>query len=252
MTRICIFANRKGGCGKSTTAINVAHGLVIQGYKVLVVDSDPQAHTTIGLGFKPGMVKVSLADVLADRLAIEEVLLTSHIDGLSLLPASRDLGGFELENTGREGSETLLADHLNNHLGNYDFVIIDPPPTLGLLMISGLIAAREVYIPMPFHFLAMEGLAEMMQVIYSLNTSYNPDLRLAGIIPTFHNKHTRLAREISAEISQTFGQEKLLAAIRNNIKLAEAPAHGQTIFEYARKSIGAFDYTKLAGDIEIL
>ncbi len=252
MVRICIFANRKGGCGKSTTAINVAHGLVLKGHRVLLVDIDPQSHTTIGLGFKPGMVRNSLADVLADRAAIDEVILTGHIAGLSLLPASRELGGFELENTGHEGSEMMLAEHLNEQLVNYDFVIIDPPPTLGLLMISGLIAAREVYIPMPLHFLAMEGLAEMMQVIYKLNATYNPELRLAGIIPTLYNKNTRLAKEIGEEIVKTFGPDKLLPPIRTNITLAEAPAHGQTIFEYDKKSIGAFDYAKLTREIELL
>ena len=251
MTRICIFANRKGGCGKSTTAINVAHGLVLRGHQVLLVDMDPQAHVTLGLGFRPGQIRSGVADVLFDRLSLDEVILPTHIKGLAILPSSRDLGGFELENTGREGSETMLTEQLGGHLINYDFVIIDPPPTLGLLMISSLIVARDVYIPMPLHFLAMEGLAEMMQVIYKLNAGYNPQLRLAGILPTFYNKNTRLAKEIGDQIIETFGSDKLLHPIRNNITLAEAPAHGQTIFEYDKKSLGAFDYNQLTRDIEI-
>lgn len=249
MNRIIIFANRKGGCGKSTTAVNIAHGLVKLKQKVLLIDIDPQAHTTITLGLSPWSVSKSIFDVLQNNAATENTITATHIDGLYLLPSSRDLGRFELDCRGEEKCEMIFAERIRSLDGKFDFIIIDPPPTLGLLMIAALIASREVYIPMPLHFLAMEGLAEMMQIIYKINAAFNPALRLAGIIPTFHNKHTRIAREIAKEIIANFGNDKVFPAVRNNVSLAEAPAYGKTIFEYAPRSIGAEDYSLLSNYI---
>ncbi len=250
--RSIVFANRKGGCGKTTTAVNVAHALVNRGRRVLLVDMDPQAHTTLSLGISPDSLPAGVYDLLSGNISHDRVVLQTHIPCLFLIPSSRNLTRMEIEPASHQITETALAEHLTQHTRSIDYVIIDLPPAVGMLSISALIAAREAYIPMPMHFLAMEGLAEMMRLIYMINARWNPKLRLQGIIPTFFNKNTRIAREICREIIQTFGKDKLMPGIRMNVSLAEAPGSGNTIFEYAPKSIGAMDYDLLADRIEML
>lgn len=248
MARTIVFANRKGGSGKTTTAINCAHGLSKSG-KVLFIDMDAQAHASSILA--PAIAKnhCNINDVLAQDIIIDQAIYTSRLPNISIIPSSRELGSYELAAGVNKESAVVLADALSTKLNEYEYIIIDPPPTLGVLMVTSLVAAKEVYIPMPLHFLAMEGLAEMMRVIYRLNAETNPDLRLAGIIPTFYNKRVKTSKKIRQEIEMNFGLSKLLPPIRNNIKLAESPAYGQTIFEYAATSIGAADYGELANHI---
>ncbi len=243
MSRVIVFANRKGGCGKTTTAVNVAHGLVPHG-RVLFIDMDAQAHASMILRNSVN-TRPNIISVLEKTIQLDKAIEPSRIAGLDLVSSSRNLGAYELSAGTREESELILAEQLSPILGRYDYIVIDPPPTLGILMVTSLIAAREVMIPMPMHFLAMEGLAEMIQVIYRLNATHNPDLRLKGIIPTFYNKKTRIAKNIIGEIKKNFGKFILLPGIRNNITLAEAPAYNQTIFEYSPRSHGAADYREL-------
>jgi len=250
--RSIVFANRKGGCGKTTTAVNVAHALVNRGRQVMLVDMDPQAHTTLSLGISPDSLPASVYDLLSGDMPHDRVVLQTHVPGLSLVPSSRSLTRMEIEPASHRITETALAEHLTQHARSFDYIIIDLPPAVGMLSISALVAAREVYIPMPMHFLAMEGLAEMMRLIYMINARWNPRLRLQGIIPTFYNKNTRIARDICQEIIRNFGRDKLMPGIRMNVSLAEAPGSGSTIFEYAPKSIGAIDYALLADRIEML
>ncbi len=242
--RIMAFANRKGGSGKTTTAINCAHGLSLNG-KVLFIDMDAQAHGSAILMSDFRKCTCGITEVLRGSASIEEAIYNSRLTNLAVIPSSRDLGSYELVSGVDKKSVMLLADLLSPQLKYYDFVIIDPPPTLGVLMVTSLVAAQEVYIPMPFHFLAMEGLAEMIRVIYRLNAETNPDLRLSGIIPTFFNKQVKTSKIIRQEIETNLGKQMILPAIRNNIKLAESPAYGQTIFEYSPRSIGAKDYQQL-------
>lgn len=242
--RIMAFANRKGGSGKTTTAINCAHGLSLKG-KVLFIDMDAQAHGSAILLSDSRKYTPGITEVLKKSVSIEEAICKSHLPNLAIIPASRDLGSYELAAGVNKKSVMLLADLLSPQFRHYDYMIIDPPPTLGVLMVTSLVAAQEVYIPMPFHFLAMEGLAEMMRVIYRLNAGINPELRLAGIIPTFFNKQVKTSKIIHQEIETNFGKQMILPAIRNNINLAESPAYGQTIFEYSPRSIGAKDYQQL-------
>ncbi|WLE98453.1 MAG: ParA family protein [Candidatus Electrothrix communis] len=242
--RVIAFANRKGGSGKTTSATNCAHGLSKKG-TVLFIDMDAQAHASTILTAGNVQCTVTVTDVLRKESSIEKAIYKSRLPGLSILPSSRDLGSYELESGVDPKSAVALADLLSPLLTQYDYIILDPPPTLGGLMITSLAAANEVYIPMQFHFLAMEGLAEMMRVIYRLNAEINPALHLAGIIPTFFNRQFKTSRKIYREIATNFGDNMILPAIRNNIKLAEAPAYGQTIFEHSPGSIGAIDYKKL-------
>ena len=250
--RSIVFANRKGGCGKTTTAVSVAHALVKRGSQVLLVDMDPQAHTTLSLGISPDSLAASVWDLLHGDLPHERVVLETHIPDLFLIPSSRNLTRIDIEPASHRITETALAEHLTHHARSMDYIIIDLPPAVGMLSISAMVAAREVFIPLPMHFLAMEGLAEMMRLIYTVNSRWNPRLRLQGIIPTFFNRNTRIAGEICREIIKNFGQDKLMPGIRMNVSLAEAPGSGTTIFEYAPKSIGAIDYGLLTDRIETL
>lgn len=245
MARMMVFANRKGGCGKTTTAVTVAHGMALKGQKVLLVDMDPQAHASISLRTSPEKPRSNVVHLLNREVAAREVLRQTHIPDLSLIPASRDLTAFEIKLTRETGSEMRLAETLQPVLTEFDAVIFDPPPTVGLLMVSSLVAAKDVFIPLQMHFLAMEGLAEMMRLIYLVNATWNPHLGLIAIIPTFFNRQTRIAREICTDIKQNFGENKITPGIRMNISIAEAPGHGKTVLEYAPGSTGAADYRKL-------
>jgi chromosome partitioning protein len=223
--------------------VNVAHALTAHG-RVLLIDIDAQAHASIILGAVPE-THITILEVLENSLPLQDAINPSRIAGLDIVYSSRNLGAYELSAGGNDEQSLILAEQVATIQSSYDYIVIDPPPTLGILMVTSLIAAREVYIPMPMHFLAMEGLAEMMQVIYRLNASLNPTLRLSGIVPTFYNQKTKIARKISAEIKVNFGAKMIMPGIRNNITLAESPAYKQTIFEYAPKSHGAVDYRNL-------
>ncbi|OQY57918.1 MAG: hypothetical protein B6245_14570 [Desulfobacteraceae bacterium 4572_88] len=251
MTRLIVFANRKGGCGKTTTAVNVAHALAKKKKKVLLVDTDPQAHATLSLGYVSHSPSPGISALLRGEASFREAVTQTHIDGISLIASSRDLLCFETEFSASEGQgrERLLSDRLTGKADEFDYLIFDPPPTAGLLTRMALAAAREVYIPMQMHFLNLEGLAEMVRLIFEVNAASNPHLRLEGVIPTFFNKSTRIAKEVTADIIRHFGEDKLLPGIRMCISLTEAPGHGKSILEYAPGSTGASDYMALADQI---
>ncbi|QTA77934.1 AAA ATPase-like domain-containing protein [Desulfonema limicola] len=250
MTRCIVFANRKGGCGKTTSAVNTAHCLAAKGRKVLLIDIDPQAHATISTGKNPGAQSRGIYDLLTGQAGLEETITRTDLKNLSIIPSSPDLTAFEIDFSTCKGSENILSEKILSRAMEFDYLILDPPPTIGLLTVSALVAAQEVYIPMPMHFLAMEGLAEMMRLIYKVNALWNPELRMKGIIPTFFNKNTRLAKEITEDICKNFGKDRLLPGIRMNISLAEAPGYGKTVIEYAPQSSGAKDYMALAEKID--
>lgn len=252
MTRFIVFANRKGGCGKTTTAVNVAHALAKKGNKVLVIDTDPQAHATISLGIVPGIRSADIFHLMMEKAPLKDVIIKTHIDGVSLIPSSRYLLSFETELSSQKEAATRLSEKLTKGIKRFNYLIFDPPPTAGLLTIATLTAAREVYIPMQMHFLNLEGLAEMVRMIYDVSAAWNPDLRLTGIIPTFFNKNTRIAKEITDDVIKHFGEESLFPGIRMNISLTEAPGHGQSIFEYAPESAGAADYMRLGNQIDAM
>ncbi|MBF0413727.1 MAG: ParA family protein [Desulfamplus sp.] len=269
MSRYIVFANRKGGCGKTTTAVNISYIFAAQNKKVLLIDLDPQAHATLSLNINPDPERPNIYHLLDKKASFKDVVqrvvpasqIISNlpndpkqdrikVDNLYIIPSSRNLSVVEISGPKFSGDELYLAEILHNNASEFDYVIIDPPPSVGILSVSALVAAKEAYIPMPMHFLAMEGLAEMTRLIYQINATWNPELKLYGIIPTFYNKNTRIAKEIASDIVKTFGAKSLAPPIRQNVALAEAPGHGTSIFEYAPDSIGAEDYESLANFIE--
>lgn len=250
--RHIVFANRKNGCGKTTTAVSVAHALAKKKHRVLLIDIDPQAHATIAMGLSPERINLHIGHLLDGKASLNQIISPTHVDNIYIAPSSPDLAGYEITIAKLHESEVLLYDKINSEVDHFDYVIFDPPPTGGLLAVTALVAAREVYIPIPMHSPDMEGLGEMMQLIYRVNATWNPTLKLSGIIPTFYNRNMQTSRKIGEDIVRNFGQDKLLSGVRMNNRLAEASDHGRTIFEYAPQSSGAMDYWILTQQIENL
>jgi len=248
MARILAISNRKGGSGKTTTTVNVAAALALKGANVLVIDADPQAHTTLSFGCRPN--GADLYSILAEGATPREVMYDTAIKGLRILPASRRLINFERKMSDRQEGRLKLKQGLSGLNGDHDYVIIDTPPTVSLLMVSALIASTEVYVPLQAHFLSLEGLAEMVGIVSKVNALYQNGPRIAGVIPTFFRGNTNLSRSVIHEIKTHLGEEIILHPVRMSVALAEAPSFGKSIFEYSLKSNGARDYLALAKQIE--
>lgn len=248
MASTIALANRKGGSGKTTSTVNLADGLARKGKKVLVVDADSQAQATISCGILPhklNMTLYSLAHMtLKEGPCKDTVMNTICQTGkrFDLIPAKPDLSALEIELAGVTGRESLLRDIILEVASDYDYILIDLPPSIGLITVNGLVAADWLVIPMEPTFLSMDGLAQMMGILYRINAELNPQLRLMGIMPIKTDLRTNLAKNVVDEIVHNFGGDKLLPSIRNDVKLAEAPSFGRTIFEYAPKCRGASDY----------
>jgi chromosome partitioning protein len=255
MARTIVFANRKGGSGKTTSTINTADALARMGLRVLVVDADSQAQSTISCGILPARLEMNIYQLLclaASGTGYLKPLQDTIIRGkksFDLLPSGADLSALEVEAASVSNRQSLLRDLLLELDHDYDFVLIDLPPSLGLITVNGLAAADQLVIPIEPSFLSMDGLAQMTGILYKVNAELNPGLRLLGILPVKCDLRTNLARSVVAEIKQNFGVRRVLPAVRNDIKLAEAPSFGKTIFEYAPNCRGAMDYKLVAAKI---
>lgn len=252
MTRVIAIMNQKGGVGKTTTTANLGAALAARGQAVLLIDADPQANLTVHLDVDPRRIERSLYDVLRGDFSLAEAVQTTSTDGLALVPSHIDLSGAELELSSAMGRETILKEALRERLENGpppDFVLIDCPPSLGLLAVNALTAATEVLIPLQAEWFAMQGMAKLTEVITLVRRRLNPVLRILGIAPCRVDTRTRLATEVLEEVRGFFGDRVLRTRIRTNIRLAEAPGHGQTIFEYDPLCHGAQDYRTLAAEI---
>lgn len=248
------LANRKGGSGKTTTALNLADGLAHAGQRVLLVDADSQAQATSGCGILPYNLEMSIyellhlvaQDRLSDEMIRETLIKTQNFD---LLPSKPDLSALELEASQIDNRESLLRTLLLEIEKDYDYILIDLPPSLGLITVNGLVAAKWLLIPIELTFLSMDGLAQMMGILYRINAELNTSLRLLGILPVKCDLRTNLARNVIEEVRQNFGESRILPTVRNDIKLAEAPSFGKSIFEYAPQCRGAQDYQQLTNVI---
>ena len=248
--RTIAIANQKGGCGKTTTAVNLSAALAMKGYSVLLIDLDPQAHATLGLGCDPETMDKTIYDVITNpEVLMSKVVLETNIRGLRLVPSNILLSGVEIELASLVGREYVLSQRLDCVDSNYDICIIDCSPSLGLLTLNALVASDEVIIPVQVHYYALEGFKQVLETINIVKERFNSSLKIRGILLTFVESRTILSRQIQEQLKEFFDRLIFSTVIHRTIKLAEAPSAGEPILTYAPKSQGAVEYEVLAEEV---
>jgi chromosome partitioning protein len=249
MSTIFATVNQKGGVGKTTTAVNLASYLATFGKKILLVDSDPQGNASSGLGIDRNEVTSCMYDVIINGADLSSVIKHTSISGLDIAPATPRLAGAEVELTEMEGRESRLKNALMTARMNYDYLLIDCPPSLSLLTVNALTASDQVIIPIQCEYYALEGLSQLIKTIDLIKKSLNPDLRICGILLTMYDSRTLLSEQVAEETRQHFGGKVFKTIIPRNIRLAEAPSFGQPIVFYDPSSSGAVAYENLSREI---
>ncbi|CAN5762948.1 ParA family protein [soil metagenome] len=250
MARVVAIANQKGGVGKTTTAINLGASLAVAEQKVLVIDIDPQGNATSGLGVRKDDGLSTIYDVLVEGRSIEECTIRGlHFDSLDLVPSDRNLVGAEIELVDRTSREGILRAALTGVRSSYDYVLVDCPPSLGLLTLNTLTAADAVLIPIQCEFYALEGLSQLLSTVRLVQRNLNPDLEIEGVLLTMFDRRLNLSKQVAEEAREYFGAKVFETTIPRNVRLAEAPSFGQPIATYDVMSQGAQSYLSLATEI---
>lgn len=246
--RVLAITNQKGGVGKTTTAVNLAASLAEQGQRVLLVDLDPQGNATTGCGITKRDALPTVYQLLLGLSPFSAVCIKSSY-GFDLLPANRELAGAEVELVGVENREFRLREALGAVASHYDFILLDCPPALNMLTVNGLVAANAVLIPMQCEYYALEGLSDLVETLRKVRAKLNPTLEIDGLVRTMFNGQSSLAKQVSGELDQHFGNKVYNTIVPRNVRLAEAPSYGKPVLAFDRSSKGAQAYLELASEI---
>lgn len=249
MGRIIAVANQKGGVGKTTTATNLSACLAEKGKNVLAVDLDPQGNMTSGLGVDKNEVENTVYELILDECKIEECIQNEILENLSILPSNVDLAGAEIELIGVENKEFILRESINQVKNDYDFIIIDCPPSLNTLTVNAMTTADTVLVPIQCEFFALEGLSQLIHTINLVRERLNPSLNIEGVVFTMYDARTNLSLQVVENVKENLNQTIYKSIIPRNVRLAEAPSHGQPITIYDSKSAGAEAYRELANEV---
>ena len=251
MGKIISFANQKGGVGKTTSCVNIAASLGVNGYKVLIVDMDPQGNATSGVGVSKKTLKNSSKDVLTDVVSAKDAIVETPYTNLSIIPTNTTLAGAEFDLYDFDESEYRLKKALSEVKEEFDYILIDCPPSLGMLTINAFTASDGIIVPMQCEFYALEGLSQLMITINRIKRLYNADLNVSGILITMYNGRLLLSMQVMAELSKHYGDKLFEAKISRNVKLTEAPGFGKPVYYHDKNSKGAKEYLEVAKELAV-